>query len=234
MKKTLLLISSLFTLGTVAVISTSTLTSVQANTTKSFGATSSVDSIDSEVVILDKGEFDSPMLLDPYDYSLNSLGFNTGKLVFSYTSTSLVDLDETVEKYFNLKLPKEFNLISDKDGGEDLREAITASYKLPGQSDYKKLSGEAIDTSHKGQINFTLPTSAIIPTGEITNFRIQIDFGKILDSLKLGEDYDYTQQIPNASDGSYHLKGALSSSSHFKFLPEGAALGYTNGGKAIK
>jgi hypothetical protein len=192
-----------------------------------------VENIDSDMVILDNGEFNSPILLDPYDFSLNALGFNTGKVVFSYSSTSLIDLDETVAKYFNLELPKEFDSISIIDHGEALKKSITASYKLPEQTDYKTFTIQDIDTSHNGQINFSLPTSAVISTGEVTNFRVQIDFGKILDSMNLGENYDYTQQIPNATGNSYHFKGALSSSDYFTSLPEGLAIGYTEGNQAV-
>ena len=233
MKKIILLTASTLALSSICSLALSPL--VQANTFSGETSSSLVKNKnnDSEIVILDKGEFNSPILLDPYDFSLNSIGFNTGKIVFNYNSTSLTDLDETTAKYFNLKLPIEFNNISKIDHGEAIKEAITASYKLPGQTDYKNITMQDIDTTHSGQVNFKLPTSAIISKGEVTTFRVQINFGKILDSMNLGEDYDYTQQISNATGNSYNFKGALTSTDYFTSLPESAAIGYTDGNQAV-
>ncbi|MBK5077714.1 hypothetical protein IL308_13330 [Lactococcus lactis] len=120
------------------------------------------------------------------------------------------------------------------DKGNDLKSAITASYKLPTDTDYNTFTPKQIDTSHKGQINFTLPTSALISTGEITTIRVQIDFGQILDHLDLGPTFDYTKLIPNASSNTYEFNGALTSHSYFTNYPVETTKGYTKGGKAIE
>ncbi len=230
MKKLILLTTSVLSLGLVIFTTEPSLT--HAATTQ-ISTPSTETKGENDNIILDKGYFSSPMLLDPYNYGNNAIGFNTGKVVLSYTSTSLVDLDETVSKYFNLKLPSEFEQISEMNKGNDLKIAITASYKLPRGTDYITFTPKEIDTSHQGQINFTLPTTALIYAGEITNVRLQVDFGKILDSLDLGPDYNYTQLIPDATSSAYEFKGVLTSHSHFKRFPTGTAIGYTEGDKAI-
>ncbi|KZK05495.1 hypothetical protein AB996_1783 [Lactococcus cremoris] len=239
MKKITLMTSSILALGIVG-ISTSATNISAASTSHQTSISNSVDMRDNfEDIILDKGEFSSPLTLEKYDYDLNHMpgnfNFETGKVVIDYSAKVLTDLDGEVDKYFNLELPSEFYIISEINNGEAMKTAITAaSYHLPGESDPIKFTPAEIDTSHFGKINFTLPKTAVISADEVINIKIQIYFGQILDDLNYGPDYDYTQLIPNAASGPYHFKGALTSKNSLEPFPEGVAIGYTDEKQAIQ
>lgn len=236
MKKNTLVASSILALGIIGMSTPITSVFAESITYQSVNNSTDINGENPENIVLDQGEFDSPINLSQYNYSFNNGDFNfgTGKVVFDYSSKSLIDLDEETDRYFNLKLPSEFKLITGKNNETVLKNAITASYKLPGKTDYTNFSVSNIDTSHKGQINFTLPKTALISTNQVTNIKVQIDFGKILDDLALGSDYDYTQIIPNAKNGSYKFKGAVTSEDHFNVIPDGMTIGYTDDGEAVK
>lgn len=178
------------------------------------------------VIGWDHGDFEEPILLDPYSYQLNQAGLDTGKIVLTYDSTALMDLDLGVDKYFNLKLPKEFNRISGLNGGANLKAAITAEYKLPGQAEFTTFSPEDINTSYEGEIGFQL--KGALAAGQTTVIKVNIDFGKILDGLGLSPTYDYKNIIPDAPGG-YEFHGVLTNNEIIDLFPDTAATGLTDG-----
>lgn len=187
------------------------------------------------ITILDQGEFTNPLLLDTYDYSLNQIpGFETGKVVMEYDSTSLITVGIGVERHFNLKLPSEFNRISGLNGGANLKSAITAEYKLPGDNDYTQISPEDINTTYEGQVDFKLKATEIINIGQKMSIKVQINFGKILDGLDLGPTFDYKTLIPDATGGGYTFSGTVSTDEWLDVWPAMAATGTTDGTEAAK
>lgn len=186
------------------------------------------------IVILDQGIFDSPILLDQYNHDLNQVNFDTGKIVFDYSSKSLITIAIGETKHFNLKLPEEFNRISGLNEGSNLKSAITASYKLPGESDFRPFTPEDITTSYEGQVDFKLSAKHIINAGQTTKIKVSINYGKILDSLNLGADYDYHNIIANAVSGAYEFKGVLTNDDCIDIFPDSSAIGVTSGNSATQ
>lgn len=181
--------------------------------------------------ILGYGEFDNPLNLDQYDYSLNQLGFSTGKVVLTYSAKALTDITVDKDIYFNLKLPTEFKKLHQMK--ENLKPSIMASFKLPEDAGFKNISSEDISTENEGMIDFHLNAKEPVKADQPITVKVSIDYGKMLDDLNLGASYDYQTIIPNA-EGSYEFRGMLTSNKHLLSFPEKAATGLTEGNSACK
>ncbi len=234
MKKLTLLTASVIALGSVGLTTGAQLAHADVVSPQASLNSQDPQVKDAGVVVLDKGEFVNPITMDTYDYSMNALGLATGKVVMEYDSKSLVTIALGEEKHFNLKLPEEFNLISGKNGGADLKNAITASYELPGNTDYTNFKPEDINTSYEGQIDFKLSATSIINIGQTTKIKIQIDYGKILDALGQGSTFDYKKIIPDSKEGGYTFKGVLTNSDIIDIWPSDGATGVTDNSIAAK
>jgi hypothetical protein len=232
MKKITLLTASVLALGSIGLTTGAQLVHADAATPQTSVTTSGSQVKDPRITILDKGEFVSPILIDTYDYEMNAMGFSTGKVVMEYDSKSLATIAIGETKHFNLLLPSEFNLISGKDGGADLKNAITASYLLPGDSEYTEFKPEDINTSYEGQVDFKLSSTRFINIGQTTKIKIQINYGKILDALGQGSSFDYKKIIPDSKAGGYTFKGMLTDDDWINLWPEGGATGLTDKGVA--
>lgn len=186
------------------------------------------------LIILDTGEFVNPVHMDPYDYELNNMGvgFETGKVELEYKSKALLSIDAGSPRHFTLKLPTEFDTIAGKNGGADLKAAITAEYKLPGDSDYTSFAPEDIDASQLGLVDFRLSPTQLINMGSVTNIRISINYGKILDSLGQDGSFDYKKIIPDSTAGGYTFSGVMSTAEWINLWPSDAATGTTDGTEA--
>ncbi len=232
MKKVTLLTASVLALGSIGLTTGAQLAHADVATPQTSINSNGVQVSDPGITILDKGEFVNPITIDTYDYTLNSMGFSTGKVVMEYDSKSLFTIAVGETKHFNLLLPEEFNLISGKDGGADLKGAITASYKLPGSTDYTDFTPEDITTDYEGQVDFKLSATSLVNIGETTKIKIQIDYGKILDSLGQDGSFDYKKIIPDSKAGGYTFKGMLTDDDWINIWPEGGATGLTDKGEA--
>ena len=232
MKKITLLTASALALGSIGLTTGAQLVHADDTTPQTSVTASGPQVKDPGITILDKGEFVNPIMIDTYDYALNSMGFSTGKVVMEYDSKSLFTIALGETKHFNLLLPSEFNLISGKDGGADLKNAITASYLLPGDTDYTDFTPEDITTSYEGQIDFKLSATKFVNIGQTTKIKVQIDYGKILDALGQGSSFDYKRIIPDSKAGGYTFKGMLTDDDWINIWPEGGATGLTDKGVA--
>ncbi|MBK5077713.1 hypothetical protein IL308_13325 [Lactococcus lactis] len=230
MKKVTLLTASVLALGSVSLTVGSQIAHADATAPQPSLNGLGPQVKDPGVTILDKGEFVNPITLDTYDYSLNAMGFSTGKVVMEYDSKSLISIAIGQTKHFNLKLPDEFERISGMNGGANLKSVITASYQLPGDTDYTDFQPDDITTSYEGQIDFKLDATKIIAIGQTTKIKIQIDYGKILDTLPVGTDYKLI--IPDSKSGGYTFKGILTDDDWINIWPEGGATGITDKGIA--
>ncbi|WDA67295.1 hypothetical protein [Lactococcus lactis] len=176
MKKISLLTASILVLGSIASTAGSQLVHADVLTPQSSLNSSAPQVKDPGITVLDRGEFVNPITLDSYNYDLNQLGFGTGKVVMEYDSTSLFTIAIGESKHFNLKLPDEFERISGLNEGANLKSAITASYKLPGNTDYTDFKSDDITTSYEGQIDFKLSATSLVNIGQVTKIKVQIDF----------------------------------------------------------
>lgn len=229
MKKMTLLTASVLALGSVGLTATTQLAHADAVGSQTTINSSGPQVKDPGITILDKGEFVNPITMDTYDYTINQIpGFETGKVTLEYDSTSLFTIAIGESKHFNLKLPSEFNRISGLNGGANLKSAITASYKLPGNSDYTNFSPEDITTSYEGQIDFKLSATSLVNIGQTTKIKVQINYGKILDELDLGSSFDYKTLIPDSTSGGYIFQGILTDDDWINIWPEGGATGITD------
>lgn len=233
MKKITLLTVSVLALASVGLTATAQLAHADDAGPQTTINSSGPQAKDPGITILDKGEFVNPITLDAYNYDLNKIpGFETGKVVMEYDSTSLFTIAIGETKHFNLKLPSEFNRISGLNGGANLKSAITAQYKLPGSSDYTDFKPEDITTSYEGQIDFKLSATSLVNIGQTTKIKVQINYGKILDDIGQGHDFNYKTLIPDSTSGGYVFQGILTDDDWINIWPEGGATGVTDGIRA--
>ncbi|KZK05507.1 MULTISPECIES: hypothetical protein [Lactococcus] len=230
MKKITLLTASILALGTAGFTAGSQVAHADVATPSAQSVGISARS-NAGITIADTGKFESPINLSAYDHELNGLGmgFQTGEVTINYDSKALVSFGLGMTKHFNLKLPKEFDAISTMNGGLNLRNAITASYKLPGATDYTDFEPEDINTAYAGQIDFRLSPTCLVNLGSTTKIRITIDYGKILDGLKVPAGFDYKSIIQDSKAGGYIFRGVLTDNECIQLWPDTAAEGITNG-----
>ncbi|MEG1487651.1 hypothetical protein [Lactococcus sp.] len=234
MKKITLITTSILALGSIGITTGAQLAQADVVSPNTTIQSTSAETPNPRIVIGDKGTFEEINLIQ-YNYELNHMGagFETGKVVIDYKSESLLDWGIARDKHFNLKLPKEFNTIASMNSGANLKSVITASYKLPGHTDYTDFSLEDINTSYIGQIDFKLPANTILQFGDETDIKIEINYGKLLDSLNRPSDFDYKRIIPDSTTGGYGFEGLLADGEWIELWPGGAAKGISNGDKAI-
>lgn len=228
MKKITLLTASILALGTAGFTVGSQVAHADVATPSAQSVGISARS-NAGITIADTGKFESPITLSAYDNELNALGvgFQTGQVEMNYDSKALVSFGAGMTKHFNLKLPKEFNIISTMNGGLNLRNAITASYKLPGATDYTTIPPEDINTAYAGQVDFRLSPTHLINWGSTTKIRIKIDYSKILDGLPAGTNYK--KIINDSKSGGYVFRGVLTDNECIQLWPDTAAEGITDG-----
>lgn len=234
MKKITLLTASVFALGGVALSTGTQLVHADVASTN-ITLQNQIANPSPRITILDHGEFAKPITLDTYEYSLNQIpGFESGKVVLDYDSSSIGTIGIDIERHFNLKLPTEFNRISGLNSGANLKAAIKAEYKLPGDLEYTEISPEDINTSYEGQVDFKLRATKLISAGQKTSIKVQINYGQILDELDLGSSFDYKSLIPDAVAGGYTFSGTMSTNEWLSIWPSVAATGTTDGTEAVK
>ncbi|MEG2535937.1 hypothetical protein [Lactococcus sp.] len=235
MKKITLLTTTILALGSIGITTGAQLAQADVVSPNTTIQSTTSETPSPRIVVGDKGTFEQ-IMLDQYDYELNHMGvgFETGNMVIDYKSKSLFDWGFETDKHFNLKLPKEFNAIASMSNGETLKSFIKASYKQPGHNEYTEISRENINTEYVGQIDFKLPATTIIHLGDETDIKIEIQFGKILDSLNRPSDFDYKKIIPDSKTGGYNFEGLVADGEWLELWPGDAAKGISDGDEAVK